>query len=72
MVSLMKYNASVPAYQRHDISDKIWEKLAPLLPGQYGNRGRVDFDNRKFLNAVFWILRTGTPWRDLPPSGIFA
>lgn len=25
-------------------------------------------DNRRFINAVFWILRTGTPWRDLPPD----
>ena len=25
-------------------------------------------DNRLFLNAVFWILRTGAPWRDLPPD----
>ena len=25
-------------------------------------------DNRRFLNAVFWILRTGAPWRDLPPD----
>ncbi len=25
-------------------------------------------DNRRFLNAVFWILRTGVPWRDLPPD----
>ena len=62
----MKYN--VPAYQRHDISDEIWRKLAPLLPGQQGQRGKPANDNRKFLNAVFWILRTGAPWRDLPPS----
>ena len=64
----MKYNVPAPAYQRHDISYKIWAKLAPLLPGQQGQWGRVAKDNRKFLNAVFWILRTGAPWRDLPPS----
>ena len=56
------------AYQRHDMSDKVWEKLEPLLPGQQGHRGRAAKDNRGFINAVFWILRTGAPWRDLPPS----
>jgi len=53
---------------RHDISDKSWELIAPHLPGQAGQWGGVAEDNRKFVNAVFWILRTGAPWRDLPPS----
>jgi transposase len=44
----------------------MWQKLAPHLPGQQGGRGRAANDNREFLNAVFWILRTGAPWRDLP------
>ena len=64
----MKYNLPAAAYQRQDVSDEIWAKLAPLLPGQQGQWGRVAKDNRTFLNAVFWILRTGAPWRDLPPS----
>ena len=63
----MKYYLK-PTHRRHDISDEIWRKLAPLLPGQHGQRGRVANDNREFLNAVFWILRTGAPWRDLPPD----
>ena len=56
------------AYKRHDISDKVWEKISPNLPGRKGAWGRVAKDNRRFINAVFWILRTGAPWRDLPPS----
>jgi len=56
------------SHRRHDISDKLWEKLAPHLPGTLGKRGRKAYDNRSFLNAVFWILRTGSPWRDLPPD----
>ena len=53
---------------RHDISDKVWELLKPLLPGQRGLWGGIAKDNRNFINAVFWILRTGAPWRDLPSS----
>lgn len=53
---------------RHDISDEFWKKLEPLLPGRKGSWGGVAQDNRRFINAVFWILRTGAPWRDLPPD----
>ena len=53
--------------QRHDMSDKVWNLLKPHLPGQRGQWGGVAKDNRRFLNGVFWILRTGAPWRDLPP-----
>ena len=59
---------SVPAYRRHDISDKAWKILEPHLPGRKGTKGRPARDNRNFINAVFWILRTGAPWRDLPPD----
>lgn len=53
---------------RHDISDEAWVILEPLLPGQRGQWGGIAKDNRTFINAVFWILRTGAPWRDLPPE----
>jgi len=53
---------------RHDISDGVWKILEPLLPGQEGQWGGVAEDNRKFLDAVFWVLRAGAPWRDLPES----
>ena len=53
---------------RHDISDKAWAILEPMLPGQRGQWGGVAEDNRRFINGVFWILRTGAPWRDLPPD----
>ena len=57
-----------PSHRRHDISDQVWELLRPHLPGGAGKRGRPAKDNRLFLNAVFWNLRTGAPWRDLPPD----
>jgi len=56
------------AYKRHDISEAIWEVLAPHLPGQLNQKGGTSKDNRLFINAVSWIIRTGAPWRDLPPS----
>jgi len=54
------------AHRRHDISDALWEKLEPNLPGSAGSVGSPAKDNRSFINGVFWILRTGAPWRDLP------
>ena len=54
--------------RRHDISDEAWALIEPHLPGQRGQWGGIVKDNRLFINAVFWILRTGAPWRDLPPE----
>jgi transposase len=51
---------------RHAISDADWDRLRPLLPGQPGQHGGVADDNRRFLDAVLWIAKTGAPWRDLP------
>ena len=56
------------AHRRHDISDQVWGKLEPHLPGRKGGWGGIAHDNRRFIDAVFWIMRTGAPWRDLPPD----
>ena len=53
---------------RHDISDKLWAMIEPKLSGGAGKVGRKAFNNRKFVNGALWILRTGSPWRDLPSS----
>ena len=53
-------------YRRHDITDEVWAVIEPELPGRMGNWGGIAKDNRKFINAVMWVLRTGAPWRDLP------
>ena len=58
----------ITAHRRHDIPDRVWSLLEPHLPGRKGSWGGVATDNRQFINAVFWILRTGAPWRDLPPD----
>ena len=48
------------------LKDEQWERVAPLLPGKAGDPGRSGADNRLFLEAVLWMVRTGAPWRDLP------
>jgi transposase len=56
------------SYERHDISDEAWTLLEPHLSGQAGQWGGQAKNNRQLINAVFWILRTRAPLRDLPPS----
>src|SRR5215210_6955898 len=51
---------------RYEISDADWDRIKGLLPGQPGQHGGVAEDNRRFLNAVLWIARTGAAWADLP------
>ena len=55
-------------YHRHDIGDRSWDLIKDLLPGQRGQWGGVAEDSRRFIDAVFWVLGTGAPWRDLPPG----
>jgi transposase len=43
-----------------------WKKLEPLLPEKAGDRGATAQDKRLFIGAVLLIIRTGSPWRDLP------
>ena len=55
-------------YHRFDIYDKIWKKMAPHLSRQREQHGGIAKDNRNFINAVIWILRTEVPCQDLPPD----
>lgn len=50
------------------LRDDQWERIAPLLPGKVSDPGRTAADNRTFLEAILWMLRTGSPWRDLPKA----
>ena len=58
----------VASYHRRDISDKAWALIEPYTIGNKGTWGGNAKDTRLFINAVFWILRTGAPWCDLPPD----
>ncbi|WP_252120271.1 IS5 family transposase [Symbiopectobacterium purcellii] len=50
------------------LSDDQYERISPFLPGKDSDPGRTAADNRLFVEAVLWIARTGSPWRDLPPD----
>ena len=49
---------------RFDLTDLEWELIQPLLP--HRPRGVPRVDDRWVLNGIFRVLRTGSPWRDLP------
>ena len=52
--------------RRHEITDRQWEAVSPLLSGKATDSGATAKDNRLYFNAVVWIMRTGCPWADLP------
>ena len=49
---------------RYDLTDFEWSVIEPLLPDK--PRGVPRVDDRRVISGIFHILRTGTPWRDLP------
>ena len=49
---------------RYDLTDFEWRVIEPLLPNK--PRGVPRVDDRRVLNGIFWVLRSGAPWRDLP------
>ena len=51
---------------RYELSDAQWQRIAAMLPGKAGDRRRTAGDNRLFVNAVLWVLRSGAWWQDLP------
>ena len=53
---------------RFILTDAQWESMAPFCLGKRTDPGRTGGDGRMFVEAVLWIVRTGSPWRDLPPG----
>jgi transposase len=49
---------------RYELSDPEWTAIRPMLPNK--PRGVPRADDRRVLNGIFWVLRSGAPWRDLP------
>jgi transposase len=50
--------------RRYEITDFEWSIIQPLLPNK--PRGVARADDRRVLNGIFWRLRTGSPWADIP------
>jgi transposase len=50
---------------RHRLTDQQWELVQDLFPPP-ARTGRPRRDRREILDGIFWVLRTGAPWRDLP------
>jgi transposase len=51
---------------RYELTDYEWTAIRPMLPNK--PRGVPRVNDRRVLNGIFWILRSGAPWRDLPES----
>jgi transposase len=51
---------------RGDLTEPEWRLLKDLLPPERGRKNRPAFDNRPIVNGIFWRIRTGAPWRDVP------
>ena len=55
-----------PRIMRYELSDYEWTTIKPKLPNK--PRGIRRVDDRRVLNSIFWVLRSGAPWRDLPET----
>jgi transposase len=51
---------------RFELSDCEWTTIKPMLPNK--PRGVRRGNDRRVLNGIFWVLRSGAPWRDLPAT----
>lgn len=51
---------------RYELSNYEWTAIKPMLPNK--PRGVRRVNDRRMLNGIFWVLRSGAPWRDLPES----
>ncbi|GAA2273876.1 hypothetical protein GCM10010415_46410 [Streptomyces atrovirens] len=53
---------------RHQLTDRQWQRIQPPLPTSAGRRGRPWADHRNVIEAIIYRYRTGVPRRDLPES----
>jgi transposase len=55
-----------PRVMRYELRDYEWSAIKPMLPKK--PRGVRRVNDRRVLNGIFWVLRSGAPWRDLPET----
>jgi hypothetical protein len=48
------------------LTEEHWEQVLPLLPPQKPATGRPASDHRLMLEAMLWVARTASSWRELP------
>jgi transposase len=51
---------------RYELTDHEWDAIRPFLPNK--PRGVPRANDRRVLNGIFWVLRSGAPWCDLPDN----
>jgi transposase len=51
---------------RHELTDEQWAIIAPLIPKQKPGRGRPRADDRRTLNGILYVLKTGCAWAEMP------
>lgn len=51
--------------KRYELEDQDWDRIKDLVTTPYIT-GRPKRDDRQLLNGMFWVLRSGAPWRDMP------
>jgi len=52
--------------KRYELTDAQWQRISGLMRGKASDPGRSGSDNRRFVNGVLWVLRSGAHWHDLP------
>jgi transposase len=55
-----------PRIMRYELTDGEWTAIKPMLPNK--PRGVPRVNDRRVLNGILWVLRSGAPWRDLPDN----
>jgi transposase len=61
----MSDSTSLEVIMRFDLTDEEWAALEPLIPEK---RKSARVDDRRIVNAILYVLRSGIPWRDLPEA----